>query len=129
LTFQGAQGAPSRFTFTLLTPRVFRDEAPRSRLFAYKFRDYKRDLDNLIADLEGSKLDKRDEKRWMYPELGNRLERLTLRWVAYEDLFACDEALDEVDVAQTATQGTLPTSVQRRMLEALSRVQIQTPES
>ena len=82
---------PDDICFTLLTPRAFRSR-PKSRLYGYKFLEYSNDLltsNSLIeCDIDELKIKKRSEKKWQYPPiLEERLKKLRLNWVTYEDIF------------------------------------------
>ncbi len=71
---------------SLVTPKAFRDTEVKSRLYQYKYEEYKAaDLNGLIKDLNASALKLRNPSA----SLGQQLERLAcIRWVTYDDIFA-----------------------------------------
>lgn len=71
---------------SLVTPKAFRDTEVKSRLYQYKFEEYKApDLNGLIKDLNASALKLRNPSA----SLGQQLEKLAcIRWVTYDDIFA-----------------------------------------
>ena len=86
-------GAESRYAsrtyVTLVTPKAFRFAPVLSRLYQYKFREYATDRWELVKDLDLCGMMKRDEPPdWRYPSnVADRVQRLELRWVTYEELF------------------------------------------
>ncbi len=72
-----------RIYVTLVTPKVFRDRTPRSRLYQYKFEEYSRDTRSLLADLRACVLEQRRPC-----DLAERVQNLSLRWTTYDELFA-----------------------------------------
>jgi len=88
LCFQDAGRYAEKVYVTLVTPAAFRDAPLKSRLYQYKFEEYKADPASLIADLEACVLEKREEPGWSYPaDLARRVTCLSLRWVTYDELF------------------------------------------
>ncbi|MCY4090694.1 MAG: hypothetical protein OXF62_07740 [Caldilineaceae bacterium] len=76
---------PDRIYVALVTPKVFRDANVKSRLYQYKFENYRADSTYLLNDLESSALELRDGSA----KLAKRLERLScLCWSTYDDIFA-----------------------------------------
>ena len=86
LTFQANGVFPERLFFSLLTPRLFKDN-PGARLYAYKMREYE-DPRRLLHDLTLCRIPVRNGCGFVYPDLIQRLERLTLTWTTYEELLA-----------------------------------------
>lgn len=84
LTFQAPGEGPDKIYVVLVTPKVFRERKPQSRLYAYKFDEYIKDSGAILADLDGCSLPRRSNARAV--DLAEKLERLHLRWVAYEEL-------------------------------------------
>jgi len=85
---------PSRVYVTLVTPKVFRDANVKSRLYQYKFEDYRVDSTNLLNDLDSCVLAMRNKSA----NLAKQLERLAcLCWSTYDDIFALvpESALSE----------------------------------
>ena len=76
LCFQADGAYPQRVFVTLVTPKVFKDADPKSRLYQYKFAEYYDDLSALERELGPCTLD------WK-----KRAEALVLRWVTFEQLF------------------------------------------
>jgi hypothetical protein len=68
---------------TLVTPEVFRSCSVRSRLYQYKYEEYKANLSNLKRDLEESCL----RYRRRFPPIEERLPCLRLHWITYDTLF------------------------------------------
>jgi hypothetical protein len=84
LTFQANGVFPEQVFFTLLTPRLFKDN-PGARLYAYKMREYE-DRKWLLHDLKLCRIPVRSGDGYVYPDLAQRLDRLTLTWTTYEEL-------------------------------------------
>lgn len=80
---------PNEVYVTLLTPRCFKVIWPASRFYAYKYREYRSDHDNIKADVQSQKIvARKSPDSWRYPDdINNRLEHVRLCWVTYEDLF------------------------------------------
>lgn len=94
LTFQGGGTAPDRVHVALLTPSVFKSDRGKSgsRFYAYKWHEYTNedDVANITTirhDIERSQIECRaSTPEWSYPDLDQRLSRLSLHWITYEDL-------------------------------------------
>ena len=87
LCFQGGGRYADNVHVTLVTPRIFRHEEPKSRLYQYKFDDYSVPT-QLIEDLEACALEPRNQPDWCYPsDLAKRTENLSLHWTTYDELF------------------------------------------
>ena len=72
---------------TLVTPSEFKLRMSGSRLYWYKYREYKSDENNVWRDLE-SPMERTDNEHWQYPsDIADRLKHLTLRWVTFNELF------------------------------------------
>jgi len=93
---------PDQITFTLLTPRAFWLR-PKTRLYGYKFQEYSQALQSNVQDILGEiahcPQEKRFQKHWRYPILQERITRLKMQWVCYEDIFeiALSESFDLID--------------------------------
>jgi len=88
LCFQSRGKHADTVHVTLVTPAIFRDSPARSRLYQYKFREYDADRAQLVADLTGCILERRDEPDWFFPiDLPQRVEFLSLRWATFDELF------------------------------------------
>jgi hypothetical protein len=86
LCFQGGERFPNRVHVTLVTPAVFLDRSIRSRLYQYKFPEYDKCHDQLIAEFNACRLSKRDEDSFRYPDLTQRITCLHLHWVSFQSL-------------------------------------------
>ena len=88
LCFQGAGRYAEKVYVTLVTPSRFKDTRIKSRLYQYKFEEYKASSDQLIDDLEACGLEKNQQSDWSYPSnLKQRIDSLSLQWVSYDELF------------------------------------------
>jgi hypothetical protein len=97
LYFQYPGRFPDRLFFTLLTPRRFK-ENPRSRLYGYRMTEYLANRNLIIADIERCTIPRRDDGNHEYPLLRGRLDRLTLNWVAYEDILESALGVSSIDM-------------------------------
>jgi len=98
LCFQHAGRYADKVYVTLVTPAAFRNARLKSRLYQYKFEEYKTDRTSLIADLEACILEKNEQPDWLYPsDLGQRVRSLSLRWATYDELF---ESLPRSQIAE-----------------------------
>lgn len=89
LCFQKNGHCADQVFVTLVTPAQLRNAPLKSRLYHYKYEEYSTDKRAILWDLmAASRTDeRRHEPGWFYPgSLPERVERLTLRWVTYEDL-------------------------------------------
>lgn len=101
LSFQGGGRYADNVHVTLVTPKIFRDAEPKSRLYQYKFEEYAKDPTHIVEDLQACALERRNQQRWSYPaDLAERAEPLTLHWVTYDELF---EDLPESPLAADLT--------------------------
>jgi hypothetical protein len=84
LCFETASGLPRDVYFTLLTPRLFKDDAVgvRSRLYAFKMAEYQADRQALWRDVRGCPL----PARFGHIDIEARMEALHLNWVTFETL-------------------------------------------
>jgi len=88
LCFQRSGRYADKVHVTLVTPEVFRDARPKSRLYQYKFEEYSANPASLIADLDACILGKNEQPGWSYPaDLARRVTSLSLRWATYDELF------------------------------------------
>jgi len=103
LCFQSSACFPDKVFFTLLTPRLFRDN-PMSRLYGYKFREYEQDRRRILDDIARSRIPRRIDLDWKYPDLERRLDALRLSWVTYEEILEPElgASIDVVEIAMTA---------------------------
>jgi len=68
---------------TLVTPEVFRHANVKSRLYQYKYEEYKNDPSTIISDLHKCS----QKPNWPSPDI-KRIDSLCLNWITYEELFA-----------------------------------------
>ena len=123
LCFQTAGRHPERLHFSLLTPRYLREAANRrSRLYGYKFDEYKQDPTAILRDIALCKIPERaPEGTWMYPSsLEAHVGKLSLHWAAYEDVFDAEPGLHGLDLMEIARSGRLPDVVTERLREVLA---------
>ena len=69
----------------LVTPKAFKNTNVKSRFYQYKFEEYEADRNQLVKDFEACVLKKRKHASG---NVADRVERLTLRWPTYEEIFA-----------------------------------------
>jgi len=96
LGFQKDGDFPDELYFTLLTPKLFR-ENKRSKLYGYKMQEYQ-DEENILRDIRSCRLEKRSRENWEYPEIEERLGQLKLGWITYEEILGVEYRLGELDV-------------------------------
>lgn len=89
LCFQDKQGRYAKEVFvSLVTPAMFYNNEYKSRLYQYKYFEYKDAVDNILKDLHACNLKKRHNENWFYPEdINEQVNCLTLNWITYEHLF------------------------------------------
>jgi hypothetical protein len=88
LTFQSNAHFPTGVHVTLITPRVFRYAPLKSRLYQYKYEEYKSNTTAMLRDLSGCSLPENSTKEFCYPNIAERMGCLSLNWIAYEDLYS-----------------------------------------
>lgn len=89
LCFQKNGRCADQVFVTLVTPAHLRNAPVKSRLYHYKYEEYSTDKRAILWDLMGASStdQRRHEPGWFYPSsLPERVERLTLRWVTYDEL-------------------------------------------
>jgi hypothetical protein len=110
ITFQADGQCPENVFVTLITPEKFQNSNIRSRLYHYKFKEYKLGVASrkghslMFEEIEQCQLDKRRENQWKYPEeekIRKRLYNLNLNWISYEELF---EKLPSSEIYQAITE-------------------------
>lgn len=78
---------PNQVHVTLITPNEFKTRRPWSRFYHYKYYEYFDDRQKIIEELNECKLAKRTNN-FNYPEdISERLSKLHLHWVTFEELF------------------------------------------
>lgn len=95
LMFEDKGMLPERIFVTLVTPKVFKERKPKSRLYTYKFEEYANEraiFENLAGcDLFYRSNEKEKEEKLQYhqeklSQVKGRLQRHELKWTTYEDL-------------------------------------------
>lgn len=125
LCFRRANEFPERLFFTLLTPRVFRDDPVglRSRLYGYKFREYKEHPTLLLDEFRAT--DKRIPPRASpgisIPAVEERLAALRMNWVTIEDILEPDWGCS-LDVVEVATNRQSLPDLSERLRQAVARI-------
>lgn len=82
---------------TLLTPRRFRDSKLRSRLYVYKYHEYRDDPARLAFEWRAmdNAMPPRSNSGWRYPENPDeRARSIRFHWVTYDDLLSEDNLPD-----------------------------------
>ena len=80
--FQSGGTRPERAHVVIVTPASFKKRKVKSRLYQYKFEEYKSDQNRIVEELEACCL----ETSKSYPDLRRALSNLELHWVTYQDL-------------------------------------------
>ena len=75
---------PDHVYVALVTPKAFKNNDVNSRLYQYKFKEYKADRTCLSKDLEACVQDKREYSA----NMADRVDRLKLCWPTYDEIFA-----------------------------------------
>ena len=87
LCFQNSGSYTDEVFVTLVTPGVFRYAKVKSRLYQYKYEEYKNDPTRIISDLQECSLMHKVQTNWRYPtDIVRRIEKLSFNWVTYEEL-------------------------------------------
>lgn len=116
LCFQGGGKFPKNLFFTLLTPRLFRDN-PKSRLYSYKIDEYK-DFKNIIDDIKLSAIPERHKKNWCYPDhLEDRIKLLKITWITYEEIFEKEYDIIELDLTSPKKEPEKIKKIEKRLKE------------
>ncbi len=103
LCFQSKGEFPDELYFTLLTPRLFKENR-RSKLYCYKMLEYWDEesdavrKENILRDIGLCRNERRDQPSWRYPDIEGRLDRLKIRWVTYEEILEEEYGLEGLDV-------------------------------
>lgn len=98
LCFQADGKYPKKLFFTLLTPRLFKENS-KSRLYGYKMEEYK-EINNILSDIALSNLKIREQMHWSYPCLKERVKLLRLYWVCYEDIIEREFGINKIDLTK-----------------------------
>ena len=95
LTFQKNGKFAEKVFVSLITPEVFKKSKIKSRLYNYKYEEY-RSNESLINDFNNCKLEKENKDDWQYPNIKDRLSNFSLNWITFETLF---KALPESNIS------------------------------
>ena len=96
VTFQADGNRPENIFVTLITPNKLKESNIRSRLYHYKFEEYKSGVasrkghDLMFEEIKQCQLEPQNKKQWKYPEeikIRELLANLNLNWISYEVLF------------------------------------------
>lgn len=89
LSFQNEKNKYSKDIYvTLVTPEEYYNSENYSRLYQYKFQEYKNDQNYILKDIERSNLNENEFINWKYPDsIKTQINNLNLNWVTYNDLF------------------------------------------
>lgn len=89
LCFQKSGRYADKVFVTLVTPDAFRYANVKSRLYQYKYEEYKNDPTRIIGDLQECSLLHRMQTNWHYPtDMVKRINNFSLNWITYEELLA-----------------------------------------
>jgi len=123
LCFQTDGAFPERLFFTLLTPRLFKDNPAgrRSRLYAYKMAEYREHPELLVEDLNACCIPRRDPAI----DLEERVSRLSVNWVTFESMLQPDWNRD-LNVAEVAMKREIIPDLGERVRLAASRLATST---
>jgi hypothetical protein len=114
LCFQSAGMFPDRLVFTLLTPRLFKNN-PTAKLYGYKMAEYN-DSKRLIADIRMARIPERSQDDWHYPsDLEGRTRHLVLRWVCYEDILERELGMGRFDLVALHATPTVRDRLETRL--------------
>jgi len=70
----------------------------KSRLYSYKFEEYRKSKDRIIQDLNYSTLEKHvSTSGWKNPVIEDRVSKLSLNWISFEKLFS---SLPESEISE-----------------------------
>jgi hypothetical protein len=96
LCFQGEDMLPKKIYFALLTPKKYLNNLDRD--YCRKFEEYK-NHENILRDIESSRIPKRMNKDWKYPDnLEERVKLLTINWLTYEMIIEKEFNIPELNV-------------------------------
>jgi hypothetical protein len=94
LLFKNENDFSKKVFVNLVTPSIFKKPDNKSRMYCYKFEDYKESSKALESDINNCKLDyKNSENR---NNIGKRIPILELNWTTFDSLF---ESLPESDIS------------------------------
>ncbi len=103
LCFQSKGEFPDKLYFTLLTPKLFKQNK-RSKLYCYKMQEYWDEesdtvrRNNILRDIGLCRNERRDQPGWGYPDIEGRLDRLRIRWVTYDEILEEEYELEGLDL-------------------------------
>lgn len=121
LCFQGGREFPQNLFFTLLTPRLFRDN-PKSRFYGYKIDEYE-DPKNIIKDIGLSPIPERRQRNWCYPDhLKDRTKLLKITWITYEEIFEKEYDIIKLDLTNLKKEPNKLEKINHRLKELASSI-------
>lgn len=121
LCFQRDGNFPQNLFFTLLTPRLFRDN-PKSRFYGYKIDEYK-DPKNIIKDISLSPISKRCQRNWCYPDrLEDRIKLLKTAWITYEEIFEKEYDIFKLDLTNPKKEPKKLEQIKHRLKELANSI-------
>ncbi len=85
LCFQTKRDYPDELYFTMLTPRKYANIDGVEKNYQNIMRRYRSEK-NIIEDIKESKIPRRNESRWGYPDIEKRIELLDINWISYEEI-------------------------------------------
>ena len=121
LCFQKDGKFPQDLFFTLLTPRLFR-ENPESKLYGYKMGEYKNPK-NIMDDIKLSSILERYQEGWNYPgDLEDRIKLLKINWVTYEEIFEKEYGITGLDLTTLEKEPEKIEKIKKRLNELANGV-------
>ncbi|EDM44631.1 hypothetical protein SCB49_13705 [unidentified eubacterium SCB49] len=94
LLFKNENNYAKKVFVNLVTPGIFKNLDNKSRMYCYKFQDYKKSLKVLESDIKNCKLDYKNSENKNY--IDKRIPILKLNWTTFDSLF---ESLPESDIS------------------------------
>lgn len=97
LCFQNNKVLPDKTYFSLLTPRIFKNN-PTSKLYGYKYQEYQ-NSDMLKKDIQKALIEERNHNDWIYPlNFDKRIKSLPYNWVTYEEIIEKEYNFSGLDI-------------------------------
>jgi hypothetical protein len=88
LCFQNLGKYAEKIYVSLVTPEIFRSKKGLQQ-YREQFEKYRNNAGSIEEELDYSCLQKREQSKWHYPEdISERINKLHLNWVSYEELFS-----------------------------------------
>jgi hypothetical protein len=100
LCFQTVGHFPDRLFFALITPRAAQQSHGGNKLYHQIMAKY-RNSEKVLRDINCSPFPRRNQPDWHYPEsLSERLKRLSIKWITFEDIFEQEFGIRGLDITQ-----------------------------